>query len=62
MTDEERANYIRSLIREKESYVIREDEGGVERVDDELRRLGALAEPPAKRAVKRPADRPAEKR
>jgi hypothetical protein len=63
MTDEERKNLIKSLMREKDSYARSDDEGGVERVTEELRRLGAEGEPPAKRAAKRPAsDKTTEKR
>ena len=53
MTDQQNQAYIRGLLREREGYEKRGDTYHVELVNAELRRLGALAEPPAKRAAKR---------
>ena len=53
MTDEKRADLIRSLLQERRGYEARGDKARVEEVDAELRRLGAEGVAPAKRATRR---------
>ena len=62
MADEDRTAYIAALIREREGYERYGNTDGVAAVDAELRRLGALAEPPVERAVRRPAERQTQRR
>lgn len=51
MTSEQAKEYIRSLLREREGYA--NDKDRLAAVDAELKRLGATAETPVKRAAKR---------
>ena len=53
MTDEQRAAYIRALLKERAGLVAYGKADRVEGIDAELRRLGVEAAPPAKRAAKR---------
>lgn len=53
MTDEERRDYIQALLREKEVALHAGMLDRVAAVTAELRKIGAEAEPPAKRATKR---------
>lgn len=53
MTKEDEKATISALLKERRGYVQRGDEERVKQVDAELRRLGASAEPKAKRATKR---------
>lgn len=53
MTKEEIQATIRALLEERRGYERRGDAERVSAVDAELRRLGAQAEPKAKRASKR---------
>lgn len=52
-TKEQRENYIKGLIEERRGYVLHGTEDQVAAVDAELKRVGASAEVPAKRAAKR---------
>lgn len=53
MTDEERAQYITALIRERDMAKARGDEGRANDVTAELHRIGAEAAPKARRATRR---------
>jgi uncharacterized small protein (DUF1192 family) len=54
-TKEQKQSYIAGLVEERRGYVVRGLDDKVAAVDAELRRLGAKAETPAKRATKRKA-------
>ena len=54
-TKEQEKGYIAALLRERAGYVQQGNDAAVAEVDAELRRLGAKAETPAKRATKRKA-------
>jgi hypothetical protein len=53
LTKEQRENYIRALLEERRGYVLHGLDDRVAEVDAELARVGASAEPPAKRAATR---------
>jgi hypothetical protein len=53
LTDEQHAAHIAALLREREGYEAAGKTDRAEQVTAELRRLGAEATPPAKRATKR---------
>lgn len=55
MTNEQRAAYIKDLLKERAAYERRGNTDGVTDVDDELRKIGAAADIPARTAEKRPA-------
>lgn len=52
------ADYIAALLRERNGYVIHGRDADVAAVDAELKRVGATAKPPAKRATKLAAKKP----
>lgn len=58
MTNEERAATVRALIEEREGYHRRGEEKRVAEVNEQLRRLGALAAVPVKRAERRVEEPP----
>lgn len=60
-TDEQKAESIANLIEERRGYVARGLDDRVKAVDEQLKRYGYEAKPPAARAVKR-APRPKETR
>lgn len=62
MTDQQRANYISALIREREGYMRSGDEARAAEVSEELRKIGAEGDAPAKRATTRPSRRKTESR
>lgn len=58
MTDEQKRDYIASLIRERAGYARYGNGAGVADVDAELERIGHSGRPPQERAVKRGPGRP----
>ncbi len=62
VSQQERAQMIATLLRERAGYEARADKGGVDAVDAELRRYGHEAATPAKRSERRPAQKNVEKR
>lgn len=56
-TNEQNAQRIRALIRERAGYAQRGLTERVKQVDAELKALGAAGKPPAKRATKLKADK-----
>lgn len=52
LTDEQTKDYIAALVRELHGYEVHGDTDGAKAVNAELKRLGAHAKPPAKRATK----------
>lgn len=57
MTDEQKAKYVAALLRERDHAARAGNENAVEQVTAELRRIGAEAAPPPKRAQRRPRKR-----
>lgn len=55
VSNEERKAHIAALLRERRGYEIWSNQGGMDAVDAELRRIGYEASPPRKRAERRPA-------
>lgn len=55
MTNEQRAAYIKDLLKERAAYERRGNSIGVQEVDDELRKIGAASDIPVRAAEKRPA-------
>lgn len=55
MSDETKAETIAALIAERRGYVMRGQDDRVKAVDEQLKRYGYEAKPPAARAVKRTA-------
>lgn len=55
MTDEKRANHIRALLKERAGAIQYDRKDRLAAIDDELRRLGAAGETPARRSAKRKA-------
>lgn len=49
---------ISALLEERRGYVLHGKDADVAAVDEELKRLGAVAKPPAKRATKLAAKKP----
>lgn len=55
MSNEDRAAYIKALLRERRSCEVRGLEARLPLIDKELRRLGHEAAPPEHRAERRPS-------
>jgi hypothetical protein len=53
VTDQERNDYIRALITERDQYLRAGNTDRAAQVTAELRRIGAEAEPPARKAARR---------
>lgn len=56
MTDNQRADHVRALIAERDGYLATGRTDRAAQVEKELRRLGADAVTPAKRATRRVVD------
>jgi hypothetical protein len=57
LTDEQKKETIRALIRERRHYEVHGPKERLEQVDKELRRLGHQAKTPQKRAERRSASK-----